>query len=89
MSTTLLNELQRQKLRDLSRVLTGDKKDYPVRPNEPLEAYITELREQYPEAFLDKDSLKNRVFMDEPRFIHNAKFIRAYGKSPIHIVPVK
>jgi hypothetical protein len=87
MSTTLLTEQQRQKLRDLSRV--REDKDYPVRPNEPLEAYITELREQYPEAFLDKDSLKNRVFMDEPRFIHNAKFIRAYGKSPIHIVPVK
>jgi hypothetical protein len=89
MTTTLLNELQRQKLRDLSRALTGDKKDYPVQPNEPLEAYLAELRDQYPEAFHTKESLKERVFMDEPRFIPSAKFLRPYGQSPIHIVPVK
>lgn len=89
MTTTLLNELQRQKLRDLSRALTGDKKDYPVQPNEPLEAYLAELRDQYPEAFHTKESLKERVFMDEPRFMPHANYVRPYAQSPLHIVPVK
>ena len=82
-----LNELQRQKLRDLSRVRKD--KDYPATPNMVLETYLEELRDQYPEAFHTKESLKERVFMDEPRFIPSAKFIRPYGQSPIHITPVK
>jgi hypothetical protein len=92
MTTTLLNELQRQKLRDLSRALTGDKKDYPVQPNEPLEAYLAELRDQYPEAFHStRESLKARVFMDEPRLNATpyARSVRSYAESPIHITPVK
>lgn len=83
-----LNELQRQKLRDLSKVRKD--KDYPVLPNMALEKYIEELREQYPEAFLTtKESLKARVFMDEPRFMPHANFVRPYAQSPLHIVPVK
>jgi hypothetical protein len=90
MTTTLLNDLQRQKLRDLSRALTGDKKDYPVQPNGPLEAYLAELRDQYPEAFHStRESLKARVFMDEPRFMPQANYVRPYAQSPLHIVPVK
>ena len=85
---TLLNELQRQKLRDLSHVRKD--KDYSAQPNVALEAYIAELREQYPEAFLTtKESLKARVFMDEPRFMPQANYIRPYAQSPLHIVPVK
>jgi hypothetical protein len=86
-----LNEQQRQRLRDLSRVITGDKKDYPVLPNMPLETYIEELRDQYPEAFLTKDDLSKRVFMDEPRLIATpyARSVRSYAQSPIRIVPVK
>jgi len=86
-----LNDLQRQKLRNLSRALTGDKKDYPVLPNMPLEAYLEELRDQYPEAFHTRESLKERVFMDEPRMNSTpyARSVRAYAESPIHIIPVK
>jgi hypothetical protein len=82
MSTTLLNELQRQRLRDLSRVCKDG--NYPTLPNLPLDKYLEELRDQYPEAFHTRESLKNRVFMDEPRFPPGAKFVRRYGESPIH-----
>ena len=86
---TLLNELQRQKLRDLSKVRKD--KDYPATPNMALEKYIEELRDQYPEAFHTKGSLKERVFMDEPRLNATpyARSVRAYAESPIHIIPVK
>ena len=91
MSTTLLDDLQRQKLRDLSRALTGDKKDYPVQPNKPLEAYLAELHDQYPEAFHhSKATMEKRVFMDEPIHVtHYARFMRAEKDSPCRIVPVK
>lgn len=84
-----LNELQRQKLRDLSHVRKD--KDYPATPNMVLEKYIEELRDQYPEAFHTKESLKDRVFMDEPRMNSTpyARSVRAYAESPIHIIPVK
>ena len=84
-----LNELQRQKLRDLSRVRKD--KDYPATPNMVLETYLEELRDQYPEAFHTKESLKERVFMDEPRMNSTpyARSVRAYAESPLHIIPVK
>ena len=63
----MFNDLQKQKLRDLSRVLHGDKKDYPAAPNAPLDAYIKELREEYPELFLTPKDLSERTFFDQPR----------------------
>ena len=63
----MYNDLQKQKLRDLSRVLHGEKKEYPVAPNAPLEAYIKELREEFPEYFLKPNDLSERTFFDEPR----------------------
>ena len=48
----MFNSLQKQKLRDLSRVLHGDKKDYPSKPNEPLNDYIAKLRDELPEYVL-------------------------------------
>ena len=79
MSTTLLNELQQQRLRDLAKTPTA------------LAAYVTELQDQYPEAFHStKASMEKRVFMDEPMHVtHYARFVRPEKDSPIKIVPVK
>jgi hypothetical protein len=62
----MFNDLQKQKLRDLSRVITSGKKDYPAEPNAPLEAYIAELREEYPEYFLTPKDMSERKFFDQP-----------------------
>jgi hypothetical protein len=84
----MFNSLQKQKLRDLSRVITGDKKDYPAAPNAPLEAYIKELREEYPELFLTPKDLSERVFMDQPRSGAYARYVRSHAQSPRLIAPV-
>ena len=80
MSTTLLNDLQRQRLRDLAST--------PI----ALAAYVIALNDQYPEAFHHtKDTMAKRVFMDEPMHVtHYARFVRAEKDSPhrVRIVPV-
>lgn len=72
----MFNSLQKQKLRDLSRVLHGDKKDYPSKPNEPLNAYIKELREEYPEYFLTPKDMSERKFFDQPRSGAYTSYVR-------------
>jgi len=72
----MFNSLQKQKLRDLSRVITGDKKDYPVAANAPLEAYIKELREEYPEYFLTPKDMSERKFFDQPRSGAYTSYVR-------------
>lgn len=84
----MFNDLQRQRLRDLSRVLHGDKKDYPSAPNAPLEEYIAGLREEYPELFLTPKDLSERVFMDQPRSGAYARYVRSRDQSPRLITPV-
>lgn len=88
MTTTLLNDLQRTRLRDLSRVRAD--KNYPIMPNVALEAYITELKEQYPECFhSSRTTMDKRVFVDEPATITPlARFVRPRSESPYRIVPV-
>jgi hypothetical protein len=84
----MFNDLQKQKLRDLSRVLHGDKKDYPAAANVLLEAYIKELREECFELFLTPKDLSDRVFMDQPRSGAYARYVRDYHQSPRRITPV-
>jgi len=84
----MFNDLQKQKLRDLSRVLHGDKKDYPSAPNAPLEEYIAELRDEFPEYFLKPKDLSERVFMDQPRSGAYARYVRSRAQSPRLITPV-
>ena len=71
MTATLLNELQRQRLRDLAHTPTA------------LEDYIETLQDQYPEAFhLGHRTLSERVFVDEPLFnIPYARFVRSVNDS--------
>jgi len=78
----MFNDLQKQKLRDLSRVLRGDKKDYPSAPNKPLEDCIAGMREEYPELFLTPKNLSERVFMDQPRSGAYARYVRSRDQSP-------
>lgn len=80
-------EHQRQKLRDLSKVLPKSK-DYPVAQNIPLNDYIEELKSTYPEMFQTNGSLKSRVFMDEPAAADCARFVRSWKNSPYRIIPV-
>lgn len=83
------NETQRQRLKDLSKIRKD--KNYPAAPNIKLEEYIEELRDMYPEKFHTKDTVKHRVFVDEPRSIYTpyARYVRPYAESPIHITPVQ
>ena len=88
MTTTLLNDLQRTRLRDLSKVRKDQ--NYPIMPNAALEAYIAELKEQYPECFHStRTTMDKRVFMDEPTTVTaHARFVRPRSASPYRIVPV-
>ena len=88
MTATLLNDLQRTRLRDLSKVRKDQ--NYPIMPNAALEAYIAELKEQYPECFHStRRTLETRVFVDEPTTITPyARFVRSRNASPYRIVPV-
>jgi hypothetical protein len=87
MSTTLLNEYQRIRLRDLSQVRKD--KMYTAKPNVALEKYIEELHNQSPECFhTDYKSLSERVFFDEPTSVTPyARFSRNRNYSPYRIIP--
>jgi hypothetical protein len=87
MTTTLLNDLQRTRLRDLAKVRHD--KNYPIMPNVALEKYIQELKDQYPEAFHStRQTMVERVFVDEPTTITpHFRFVRSRNASPYRIVP--
>jgi hypothetical protein len=75
------NEAQRARLQYLSKVCEDG--GYSALPNIPLETYIEELKDLYPNMFHTKESLKTRVFFDEPVFnIPHASFVRAKEQSP-------
>ena len=76
------HEHQRQMLRDLSNVHEGNRY---TEVNRKLEDYIETLHDIYPEMFHTKDTLKKRVFMDEPRSAATAcaRFVRSRAQSPI------
>ena len=82
----MFNETQRQHLRDLSRVRKD--KDYAITSNIRLDDYIDQLKLQYPELFHTKESLRDRVFVDQPMSGAYKRFIRTYAESPLRIVPV-
>ena len=75
------HEHQRQMLRDLSDVREDNKY---TEVNRRLQDYIETLRDIYPEMFHTKDTVKNRVFMDEPRSLSMpfARFVRSVSQSP-------
>jgi len=82
------NETQRQKLRELSKVRVD--RDYPATPNKPLDEYIKQMKDLYPEMFhLTKADLDSRVFMDTPSGnIPYARAVRTLAQSPRRIQPV-
>jgi hypothetical protein len=77
----LLNDLQRQTLRDLSDVREG--KNY-TQANKALEIYLQTLRDMYPEKFhYTRSDLEKRVFVDTPTsVIPHARSMRSRSKSP-------
>ena len=77
------NEAQRQKLRELSKVMPRGK-EYSAVPNKPLEEYIKQMRDLYPEMFhKTKADLESRVFMDTPSAnITYARAVRTPAQSP-------
>jgi hypothetical protein len=78
------NEAQRQRLKDLSKVL--DDQAYSAQPNMPLEEYLETLRDMYPEKFHTKESLKMRVFVDTPTsIIPYERCVRPREQSPIYL----
>jgi hypothetical protein len=79
------NPTQRQRLRDLSKVL--ENQAYSAQPNAPLEEYLEVLRDMYPEKFHNKESLKLRVFMDTPTTFSTpyARCVRPRDQSPIYL----
>jgi len=84
----MFNDLQKQKLRDLSYIPPGVTLNFN-KPNERLETYIVELKQESPELFHTLKTLKERVFMDEPRTVANyTRYVRTRSESPINIVPV-
>jgi hypothetical protein len=82
------NDHQRAKLKSLSRVQPKGE-DYPVTPNKALNEYIATLKELNPHMFQTKESMKERVFVDEPSTTSVYKrCIRTYAESPHRIIPV-
>jgi hypothetical protein len=81
------NEHQRNKLKSLSR-LQPKGKDYPATPNQALDEYIATIKELNPEMFQTKESMKNRVFVDEPSSSVYKRCVRAYSESPYRVIPV-
>ena len=81
------NDHQRAKLKSLSRVQPKGK-DYPVTPNTALDEYIATLKELNPDMFQTKESLKERVFVDEPSTSVYKRSVRTYSESPYRIIPV-
>jgi hypothetical protein len=63
----MFDDIQRQRLQDLSRVRGNRKPDYNT-VNAPLENYIRELEKTYPELFhtYNYNSRLTRVFVDQP-----------------------
>jgi hypothetical protein len=78
------NEAQRARLQYLSKVREDG--NYSGMPNVPLQEYIEELKDLYPNMFQDNTTLKHRVFFDEPTPgrdpVHHARFVRAKEQSP-------
>jgi hypothetical protein len=81
------NDHQRAKLKSLSRVKPKGE-DYPVTPNKALDEYIATLKELNPHMFQTKESMKERVFVDEPSTSVYKRSIRTYAESPHRIIPV-
>lgn len=76
------NEGQRQRLRALSNVRAGIA---PLTSNAALDEYIAQLKALYPEMFHTANTLKHRVFFDEPRslLIPFARCVRSWAQSPL------
>ena len=84
----MLNDLQKQKLQDLVSLPNGLVRDYG-QPNERLDMYIQQLKDTFPEHFHSTNTLKERVFMDEPKSAVLCKrYVRLRAQSPINIVPI-
>ena len=84
----MFNDLQKQKLRDLAYIPPNVTLNFN-KPNERLENYIFKLKEESPALFHTPQTLKERVFIDEPKTVANYKrYIRTRAESPINIVPV-
>jgi hypothetical protein len=77
----LLNDIQRQTLRDLSDVSEG--RNY-AQENKALEIYLQTIRDMYPEKFhYTKSDLEKRVFVDAPTsIVPHARSIRPRSQSP-------
>jgi hypothetical protein len=75
------NDHQRAKLKSLSKVLP-EGQEYPVAPNKALDEYIKTLKTLNPEMFQTKESMKERVFVDEPSSDIYKRVIRSYAESP-------
>jgi hypothetical protein len=84
----MFNELQRQRLRDLSRVRGNTKPDFNT-TNAPLENYIAELEKTYPELFhtYNYNSRLARVFVDQPLgAIPHARAVRPPEHCPYKLI---
>jgi hypothetical protein len=84
----MFNEIQRQRLRDLSRVQDRAKIDYNL-VNGPLEKYIRELEKSHPELFhtYSPTSRLARVFVDQPLgAIPYARAVRGPEHCPYKLI---
>jgi hypothetical protein len=84
----MFNDLQRQRLRDLSRVRGNIKPDFN-HVNAPLEKYIRELETEYPELFhtYNHHSRRARVFVDQPlNAIPYDRCLRGPGACPYNLI---
>ena len=82
MTYALLDEQQRIRLRDLSKVRKD--KMYTATPNVALGNYIQELHNMHPECFnATASELRDRVFFDEPSLpILYERHVRPITQSP-------
>lgn len=74
-------------LRSLSR-LQPKGVDYPATRNRALDEYIATLKSLSPEMFQTKESMRERVFVDEPSSGVYKRVIRSYAESPYRIIAV-
>jgi hypothetical protein len=84
----MFNEIQRQRLRDLSRLQDRAKIDYNL-VNAPLERYIRELEASHPELFhtYSPASRLARVFVDQPLgVIPYARAVRGPEHCPYKLI---
>ncbi len=77
-------EDQRAMLKSLCK-LQPKGKEYVASPNRMLEAYTKQLKDNYPEMFQDAVSMRQRVFVDEPRSCSYERAIRSYAESPYKV----